>query len=582
MGELRESRTLAEALRHQARLRPGKTALVSGERATSYGDLDRRADRVANGLAALGLRRGDRVGYLGKNSDLYFELLFGAARAGVALVPVNWRLAAPEVAAVLADAGVSALFLGRGYDAAAEAPGMPAGLRCVAMDGAPDGRWPGFEAWRDAQPATDPGVPVEAEDTALQMYTSGTTGRPKGVELSHRNFLAFLAAAEEGGCGAIAPEEVVLMCMPAFHVSGTNVGLLGLTRGAEVVVMEEFDPAGLAALVPRRGVTWLVLVPAAILALLNHPAAAGAEFGSVRSLVYGASPIAEALVERAGRAFPNAALWQLYGLTEATAAGTILPPEAHDPARGKLRSCGLPYPGLELRVVDPQGAPVPAGAVGEIVLRSAMVMKGYWNQPEATRAAFLPGGWLRTGDAGYLAGRGRVRLRVRPGEGHDRQRRRERLPGGGGERAVRPPGGGRRGGDRRARRAVGRGGEGDRGAAPRGERLGGGAGGARAGAHRRLQAAEVGGLRRGAAAQSRGQGPAPGAARAVLGRPRPPGGLMPPSAWGSRPAGDGTRRVGLPLRGHHATPEAHGFAVTGSSSGDPPGRALLRGGPVAG
>jgi acyl-CoA synthetase (AMP-forming)/AMP-acid ligase II len=407
MDALRESRTLAEALRHQARRRPAETALVFGGRVTRYGELDRRADQVAHGLAGLGIHRGDRVGYLGKNSDLYFELLFGAARAGAVLVPVNWRLAAPEIAAILSDAGVTTLFLGRGFGAAAENPGMPAGLRCVSMDGA-GGRWPEFAPWRDAQPATEPGVPVEAESTVLQMYTSGTTGLPKGVELSHRNVLGFLTAAELGGYGDIAPEEVMLVCMPAFHVSGTNVGLLGLTRGAEVVVMEEFDPAGLSTLIPGRGVTWLVLVPAAILALLEHPASAGADFRSVRRLVYGASPIAEALVERAGRAFARAELWQLYGLTEATAAGTILPPEAHDPARGKLRSCGLPYPGLELRVVDPLGEPVPTGAVGEIVLRSATVMKGYWNNPEATRAAFFPGGWLRTGDAGYVDEQGFV------------------------------------------------------------------------------------------------------------------------------------------------------------------------------
>jgi acyl-CoA synthetase (AMP-forming)/AMP-acid ligase II len=401
MRELRESRTLAGPLRHQARQRPERTALRFGDRATSYGEFDRRADRIASGLAGLGVRRGDRVGYLGKNSDLYFELLFGAARAGAALVPVNWRLAAPEIAAILADAGVTTLFLGRGYEAAAEAPGMPAGLRCVSMAG-PGGRWPGFEAWRDAQPAADPGAPVEAEDTAIQMYTSGTTGLPKGVELSHRNHLATLEAMALGRYGDIPPEAVVLVCMPVFHVAGTNVGLLGLTRGAEVVVMEEFSPAGLADAIPRHGVAWLLLVPAAILALLEHPAAAGADFGSVRTLAYGASPIAEALMERAGRAFARATLWQLYGLTEATGAGTILPPEAHDPARGKPRSCGLPYPGFELRVVDPLGEPVPTGAVGELVLRSATVMKGYWNNPEATRAAFFPSGWLRTGDAAYL------------------------------------------------------------------------------------------------------------------------------------------------------------------------------------
>jgi fatty-acyl-CoA synthase len=157
MDALRESRTLAETLRHQARRRPAETALVFGDRVTRYGELDRRADQVAHGLAGLGIHRGDRVGYLGKNSDLYFELLFGAARAGAVLVPVNWRLAAPEIAAILSDAGVTTLFLGRGFGAAAENPGMPAGLRCVSMDGAraADGRSSRRGATRSPPPSRE-------------------------------------------------------------------------------------------------------------------------------------------------------------------------------------------------------------------------------------------------------------------------------------------------------------------------------------------------------------------------------------------------------------------------------------------
>ena len=413
MKALHEGRTLAELLRHLAREQPAKTALIFDDRKTSYGELDRHADQVAHGLAGLGVRRGDRVGYLGKNSDRYFELLFGAARAGVALVPVNWRLAVSEVAAILSDAGVTVLFLSRGFETAAEEQGMPTGLRCISMGSEAGERWPGFEAWRDAQSVANPGVPGEAEDTVLQMYTSGTTGLPKGVELTHRNYLATLEAIALGRFGDIGPEAVVLVCMPVFHVAGANIGLLGLTRGAEVVVLEEFSPTALMEIILRHGVTWLLLVPAAILALLEHPAAVTADFGSVRTLVYGASPIAEALMLRAGRAFARAGLWQLYGLTEATGAGTILPPEAHDPACSKLCSCGLPYPGFELRIMNPLGQPVPAGTVGELVLRSPTVMKGYWNNPEATRAAFFPGGWLRTGDAAYLDEEGYVYVQDR-------------------------------------------------------------------------------------------------------------------------------------------------------------------------
>jgi fatty-acyl-CoA synthase len=275
------------------------------------------------------------------------------------------------------------------------------------MDGASDA-WPDFAAWRDARSSVHSASPAEPEDTLLQIYTSGTTGLPKGVELSNRNVLALLSAAQAGGVADLRPDDVVLMCMPASHVAGTMVGLFGLGQGSTVVVMAEFDPAALIDVVSHHGVTWLVLVPAAILILVQHPAAATADFRSVRALAYGASPIAEALVEQARAVFPNADLWHLYGLTEASGGGTILPPDAHDPARGKLRSCGKPYPGFELRIVDPFCRDVPSGEVGEIVLRSPTIMKGYWNNPEATRAAFFSDGWLRTGDAAWMDAEGVV------------------------------------------------------------------------------------------------------------------------------------------------------------------------------
>ncbi len=352
--------------------------------------LARRARQVASGLTGLRVRQYDRIGYLRKNSDLYFELLFGAAMAGAVLVPLNWRLAPPEIGTILADAGIILLFVGPGFAAVPAALGLGNALRCVSMAGACT-EWLDFSAWRDAQAADAAVVCVGTEDTALQIYTSGTTGVAKRVELSHRAVLAMLWSADDGGWAALGSEDVVLMCMPVSHVAGTMMGLSGLAHGSAVVVMAEFDPAALVETIPRHGVTALVPVPAAILLLLQHPASADADFRSVRRLMYGASPIAEVLVEQARIAFPNAGLWHLYGLTEASGGGTILPPEAHDPALGKLRSCGKPYPGFDLRIVDADGVPVPAGVVGEIAIRSPTLMTGYWNNPVATRAAFFRG-----------------------------------------------------------------------------------------------------------------------------------------------------------------------------------------------
>jgi fatty-acyl-CoA synthase len=404
MSGLRAGDTLPAVLRGQVERNGQATALIFRDRVTPYDTLDRRTNRVAHGLSGLGVRRHDRVGYLGKNSDRYFELLFGAVKAGAVLVPVNWRLAAPEIAAILADAGITVLFLGSGFSAVPDTLGIADTMRCISTD-EPNRRWPDFDVWRDAQPADDPVLRVDPEDTAIQLYTSGTTGLPKGVELSHRNLTALFEAWVSLGAG---PDDVRLMCMPAFHVAGTNVALIGLAYGSTVVVMEEFNPAELASIIPRHGVTDLLLVPAAILLLVQHPAAGTADFTSVRNLAYGASPIAEALVEQARRVFPNAGLWHVYGLTEASGGGTFLPPEAHDPALGKLRSCGRPYSGFELRIAGPFNEDVPVGEVGEIVIRSPTVMKGYWRNPEATRAAFFPDGWLRTGDAAYMDNEGFV------------------------------------------------------------------------------------------------------------------------------------------------------------------------------
>jgi fatty-acyl-CoA synthase len=401
MNELRESSTLADLLHRQALSRPKATASIYGDRVTRYEELDQHATQIANGLIDLGIRRYDRIGYLGKNSDLFFELLFGAVRIGAVLVPLNWRLAPPEIGAILADAGITTLFVGPGFGAVPAALGAANMPRCISMDGANEA-WPDFIAWRDTARPTGQSSLVEAHETALQMYTSGTTGLAKGIELSNAQILAFLMACEEGGPLALAVYDAVLVCMPVSHVAGTLMGLAGLAHGSTVVVMAEFDPAALIDVISRHGITVLLLVPAAILMLVQHPASATADFGSVRRLIYGASPIAETLVEQARVRFPNAGLWHLYGLTEATGGGTILSPDWHDPARGKLRSCGKPYPGFDLRIVDPSGNPVPAGEVGEIAIRSPTIMNGYWNNPTATREAFFPDGWLRTGDAAYM------------------------------------------------------------------------------------------------------------------------------------------------------------------------------------
>lgn len=401
MFELNGLESLADITRQQRRLRPDAIAHVFEDRVTRFGELDQRANRVAQGLIGLGLGRQSRLAYLGKNSDRFFEMIYGAFKANVVTVSVNWRLALPEIVYIINDAGCEALFVGAEYQdlvdsLRAECPRL---RHVIAMDGGAAGL-PAFDAWRDAQPDLDPMLAIAPDDDVVQLYTSGTTGHPKGVQLTTANYLAFFRAAEAAEWGDFAAGEITLACMPVFHVAGLNMGVIAVAQGSTAVIMKEVDPGQLLELIPRHRVNNAFFVPAVLLFMLQHPALAGADFSSLRRIYYGASPIAEDLLKRSKEVF-GCAFFQLYGLTETVGAGACLPDAAHDPALGKLRACGLPYPGVEIRVAGPDGRTLPPGEVGEILIRSGVVMKGYWGRPEATAAA-IRDGWFHTGDAGYF------------------------------------------------------------------------------------------------------------------------------------------------------------------------------------
>ncbi|MFO1026387.1 MAG: long-chain-fatty-acid--CoA ligase [Acetobacteraceae bacterium] len=395
--------TLAGLAPLHARERPTSVALRFGDRTTTYAELDAHSNQVARALAAQGLRQGDRVAYLGKNSDHYFELMFGCAKANMIFVPVNWRLAGPELSGILGDADPRILFAGPGFEAAAAALDIPGLVARLPMAGAT-----GYAAWRDAQSADPVNTPVDPADTALILYTSGTTGLPKGVELTHANMIALLASYTGSGVTGMGPGERCIVCLPPYHVAGTGVGLMGLATGSSITVLEEVNVAQIIETIVRDRISSLLLVPAVILMVTQHCEANPVDLSSVRNLAYGASPIAEDVLTRAMRVFANARFCQVYGSTEGSAIATFLPPADHDPARGKLRSCGKVHAGTELRIADADGTAVPTGQVGEIVLRGPGVMKGYWRNPDATRATFFPDGWMRTGDAAYLDAEGFV------------------------------------------------------------------------------------------------------------------------------------------------------------------------------
>ena len=392
-------RDLPELSRYQAAVRGERVAMTFEGRETTYGQLDRRANRVANGLLAACAITQARVAVLDENSDQFFELWFGATKARDVLVPVNWRLAPAEIAYIVNDAGAEILFVGEEYVGVVEQilPELRTVKQIVALAGGHP-EWEEYTAWRDRQASADPRLDTPGDDVALQLYTSGTTGHPKGVELTHANFCAALAAASEWyDCG---PEGVSLACMPQFHLGGCIVGLIGTYRGARTIIVRQFDSTEILRLIPAERVTHSLFVPAMLLFLLRTPGCQETDFSSLRHIVYGASPIPLELQREAMATF-GCDFGQLYGLTEVTGVATLLPPKAHDPGSPRMHSCGKPLRNAEIKVVGGDGVTLPPKQVGEIVVRTPQLMKGYWRQPEATAVA-IRDGWIYTGDAGYF------------------------------------------------------------------------------------------------------------------------------------------------------------------------------------
>jgi acyl-CoA synthetase (AMP-forming)/AMP-acid ligase II len=406
-------RTLADISGLQARVRPDAPALWFEGRTTSFADLETAGNRCAHALIGAGLQPGDRVAVLAKNNDQFFALWLGCIKARACLAPVNWRLAPPEIGFILKDSGAKVLVCGADFTdvvdtVVADCPDI---RRLVQFEpGHP--RWPSFDQWTAEHPDGDPGLSVEPDDDVIQLYTSGTTGMPKGVQLTHANYLALFEGAMSSGWGDFEAGKSTLVAMPLFHVAGVNTGLLAMLQGVRAVIVREVSLPEILALLPRERIAYAFLVPAVINMLLQTPGVEEADFSSLERVFYGASPISEDVLTRA-TARLGASFTQLYGLTETIGGGTYLPPEAHDPARGKLRSCGVPWPNFEVRIVTPEGAAAGPGEVGEIQLRSPGIMKGYWKRPQATAEAVDAEGWFRTGDAGYLDADGYVYIHDR-------------------------------------------------------------------------------------------------------------------------------------------------------------------------
>jgi len=380
---------------------PTRPAIVSDEETMSYTELDQHSNRFAATLAARGLRAGDRIAYLGKNNALFFPVFFGCLRSGVVLVPINFRCSAAEIRFILENSGSRLLIFDRelretvhqAVAGLAEAPtplpleGEEDSLRRLLTTG-------GEEAPRPA--AADP------DACALLMYTSGTTGVPKGVMLSHRAIS--LARHVEVGVPAWADwtdDDVILSAMPNFHVGGLSWMLIGMLRSVTCVLTANASPAHLLSLTRRHAVTRTFMVPTVVRALLEELTRSTEPAPQLKTIYYGASTMDVALLSRCIATF-GCGFAQFFGMTENSGTVTFLPPVDHDASRpGRLRSVGKALAGMELAVRDASGKVQEAGVPGELWVRSPTMMLGYWKRPDAT-AEVLIDGWYRTGDGGQL------------------------------------------------------------------------------------------------------------------------------------------------------------------------------------
>src|SRR5262245_30765050 len=395
---------LHDTLDYTAREYPDADFAVSRGRRVTYREALGAANRLASALVGAGLAKGERFAVLSKNSIELALLYYAGSKAGVVPVPLNYRLAPPEWSYIVRDAGARVLFAQEALASALE----PARAELsdvkhfVALDGAPAGYEPlaGFLA---GQPGEAPGREVVTGDDAYQMYTSGTTGRPKGAVLTHRAVVAQLHQALLA-FGA-RPGDRALIVAPLYHAAAALTTFVTVQMGGTLWIQDDFVPGEVVQALSEEKIAFAMLVPAMIqFCLLGVPDVASRRYDELRLIIYGASPISEQTLRRAIEVF-GCDFLQGYGMTETTAAATYLFPADHRRALAGephlLLSAGRPLLGTEVRIVDDNDQPLPNGQVGEVAVRGPQLMRGYWNLPEPTAEA-LRGGWMHTGDAGTL------------------------------------------------------------------------------------------------------------------------------------------------------------------------------------
>lgn len=367
---------------------PNGVAVVCQGREKTYEEFARRVRKLVGALRKLGLKPGDRVGMVGPNSDRYLELYFAVPCAGYVFVPVNWRLSDAEMTAVFADAGVRVLFREGDFitpESAEHVFDMP----------------DAYEQFLESGEETRLGEGIHEDDLAVLFYTSGTTGVGKGAMHTHRSLVA--SGLHFAATWPFREDTKWLICSPMFHTGGTLAITATMYAGGTNVILPVFHPEHALDHIEQYGITHTLMVPTMLAAAVRAQDEKPRDVSSLKYLSHGASPISVETLKATHAAFPDAEMLHVYGTTETTPITTLLPHEERYLDTDLVKSCGAPAVGVEVRIVDVStDEPVAKGQSGELWVRTASLMKGYWNKPEETAAVFAPDGWYRTGDLGYL------------------------------------------------------------------------------------------------------------------------------------------------------------------------------------
>jgi acyl-CoA synthetase (AMP-forming)/AMP-acid ligase II len=398
--------TIAGTLRHWAAVKPDDPCITYESSTRTWREVHEAASRIAHGLVSAGLRPQQRVMYLGMNRPEFFEILAGTSMAAGVTATVSWRLAPREMLLIISDCQPAVLFVESEFLGHLEVfhAQMRSIQTVIVLDAGPRsaGDVVEYEAWLGQQVSVDPKVPASGSDIAFQAYTSGTTGRPKGVTYTNAAIKAIEPMVSVTGANEAS---VVLVAMPVFHLTGSSLGILSLIVGARMVVAREAAPDGLLSVIAKERVTLTVLVPAVLKMMVESPAIEHSDLSSLDTIAYAGSPITPDLL-RACLSLFGCKFAQLYGMTE-TSGVTALLPEDHLDAEHpeRLLSAGRAMPGVSVRVVDPDTeADVEEGAFGEVWIKAPTNMQGYWGLPEETEAVLTADGYVRSGDGGYLQG----------------------------------------------------------------------------------------------------------------------------------------------------------------------------------